>query len=67
MSRSEMIPLLLSMILLVVAAMTTVPLDKNLEQDGISLPVSEATGVPADVLLLQQTLGVFRGWAIDVL
>lgn len=67
MSRSEMIPLLLSMILFVVAAMTTVPLDKNLEQDGISLPVSEATGVPADVLLLQQTLGVFRGWAIDVL
>lgn len=67
MSRSELSPLLLSLVLLVVAAITTVPLDESLQSDGLSLPVSETTGVPADVLLLQQTLGVFRGWAIDAL
>ncbi|MEC9476355.1 MAG: hypothetical protein VX764_04880 [Planctomycetota bacterium] len=66
-NHSELSPLLLSVILFIAAAITTVPLDRGLERDGIALPVSETTGVPADVLLLQQTLGVFRGWAIDAL
>ena len=65
--RSEAIPLLLFLLLLAVAAAITVPLDRGLEEDGISLPISRATGVPADVLLMQQTLGAFRGWAIDAL
>ena len=65
--RSEAIPLLLASILIGAAAMTTIPLDRGLENDGITLPVSSATGVPADVLLMQQTLGAFRGWAIDAL
>ena len=67
MSRFEMIAVAISALLFCGAAMITIPLDQNLEKDGISLPVSEATGVPADVLLLQQTLGAFRGWAIDAL
>ncbi|MEE2857285.1 MAG: hypothetical protein VX949_07805 [Planctomycetota bacterium] len=65
--RSEAIPLLLASILISAAALTTIPLDRGLEKDGIALPVSSATGVPADVLLMQQTLGAFRGWAIDAL
>ena len=67
MSRFEMIAVAISALLFCGAAMITIPLDQNLEKDGISLPVSEATGVPADVLLLQQTLGAFRGWAIGAL
>jgi hypothetical protein len=67
MSRFEMIAVAISALLFCGAAMITIPLDRNLENDGISLPVSETTGVPADVLLLQQTLGAFRGWAIDAL
>ncbi|MDE0959656.1 MAG: hypothetical protein OSB09_02645 [Planctomycetota bacterium] len=65
--RSELIPLMLFLVLLGAAAAVTVPLDRGLEEDGISLPISSATGVPADVLLMQQTLGAFRGWAIDAL
>ncbi len=65
--RSEVLPLLLASILIGAAAMTTIPLDRGLENEGIALPVSASTGVPADVLLMQQTLGAFRGWAIDAL
>ncbi|MEE2889689.1 MAG: hypothetical protein VX404_04515 [Planctomycetota bacterium] len=67
MIRSELILLSISALLFCSAAMITIPLDRSLESDGISLPISETTGVPADVLLLQQSLGVFRGWAIDAL
>ena len=67
MPREVVIPLLISVLLLAAAAATTAPLDRGLEEDGITLPVSVSTGVPADVLLLQQTLGAFRGWAIDAL
>ena len=67
MSRDVVVPLLISVVLLAAAAATTAPLDRGLEEDGITLPVSVSTGVPADVLLLQQTLGAFRGWAIDAL
>ncbi len=40
--RSEAIPLLLFLLLLAAAAAITVPLDRGLEEDGISLPISRA-------------------------
>ncbi|NRA76041.1 MAG: hypothetical protein HRU16_08870, partial [Planctomycetes bacterium] len=55
MIRSELILLSISALLFCSAAMITIPLDRSLESDGISLPISETTGVPADVLLLQQS------------
>ncbi|MBA4684445.1 MAG: hypothetical protein H2076_05580 [Planctomycetes bacterium] len=65
--RSVLKPLLFSLLCFLMAAASTVPLDRHYRQDRLALPVSAAAGVPADVLLLQQSLGAFRGWAINAL
>jgi hypothetical protein len=65
--RSVVKPLLFSLLCFLLAAASTVPLERNYRQDRLALPVSAAVGVPADVLLLQQSLGAFRGWAINAL
>ena len=65
--RSVIQPVLFSLLCFLLAAASTVPLEKHYREDRLALPVSEAVGVPADVLLLQQSLGAFRGWAINAL
>lgn len=62
-----LLPLILSILLFAAAAWVTFPLDQQYEEDRLALPATVSAGVPADVLLLQQTLGAFRGWAIDAL
>ncbi|MDC3251662.1 hypothetical protein OAU96_01995 [Planctomycetota bacterium] len=62
-----LLPLILSTLLFAAAAWVTFPLDQQYEEDRLALPATVSAGVPADVLLLQQTLGAFRGWAIDAL
>ena len=65
--RSVLFPLAFSLLFFMGAALITVPLDKSYQKDELVLPVSTSAGVPADVLLLQQSLGAFRGWAINAL
>ena len=65
--QEVLLPLILSTLLFAAAAWVTVPLDQQYEEDRLALPATVSAGVPADVLLLQQTLGAFRGWAIDAL
>ena len=62
-----LLPLILSTLLFAAAAWVTFPLDQQYEEDRLALPATVSAGVPADILLLQQTLGAFRGWAIDAL
>lgn len=65
--RSVLLPLGFSVLFFIGAALITIPLDENYQRDELVLPVSASAGVPADVLLLQQSLGAFRGWAINAL
>ncbi|OUU26009.1 MAG: hypothetical protein CBC13_00980 [Planctomycetia bacterium TMED53] len=65
--RSILIPTSLALLSFMIAAASTIPLDEYYEKDRLALPVTVSSGVPADVLLLQQSLGAFRGWAINAL
>ncbi|HIA26946.1 MAG TPA: hypothetical protein EYN79_02335 [Planctomycetes bacterium] len=59
--------LILAFALWLAAAGLVGPIDELRRRDNLTWKSTDSTGVPADVRMLQQALGSFRGWAIDAL